>query len=222
MKKSKHTMLSDFILESAKDKSDKVSKPSKSKKKAAPYKSAKDIMNSIHEESEVEFKETKVGKIKQAIEDLKAQMKQRIDSPVSGNVDSVHADYKYFLKQIEELEAELEKIDGVQDKPKATITSTPSNVDNLEGDEEGEKTETDESFTNPVNVINSLDKDHSPADLRNALKYAQSHDEFKDKIKNIEDKISKVTNKSSQVNENEETLNEDLKRLFQLRAGIKK
>jgi seryl-tRNA synthetase len=84
-------------------------KESKNKKKAVPYKSAKEIMDGIHEEAEAENKDSKASKIEQEIESIHNEIQNLYSSTVAGNVDSISNDIKYLLKQKEELEKENAK-----------------------------------------------------------------------------------------------------------------
>lgn len=196
----------------------------KAAKKTAPGKSAKEIMDAIHEEAEREHKDAKLAKVQAAIEELRLEMNNRINQPASGNVDAVHQDIKYFLKQVEELESQIAKLSGESPegseggKSKAIVAAkdtTPTGAAQAKDNGDTEDLE-EASTTNPVNVINSLDKNHSPQDLMNALKYATSHSEFADKVETIKAKM----NSKSQTNETE--LNEDFKKILQHRAGIRK
>lgn len=199
-------------LREAAEKDDKKAKAKTKSKKVPSYRTAKEIMAGIHEEAEIEHMDAKRSKIEQEIENIKAEIQAKYAQPVSGNVDSIVQDVKYLTKQMEELEKELASMEGRKAGEKASVATTDTPVDNTQ--------ETNETFTNPVNVINSLDRDHTPADLVNALKYAESHrNEFGDKIDAIKSKIDQNKPKDETVAELTES---EVRRILQFRAGIKK
>jgi citrate lyase gamma subunit len=193
-------------------------KESKNKKKAVPYKSAKEIMDGIHEEAEAENQDSKASKIEQEIESIHSEIQNLYSSTVAGNVDSISNDIKYLLKQKEELEKELESLTGkkLDSDTEDIVTDTETDSSIEQNPKTSGKSNQDENKTpNPVNILNSLDKDHSPALLRIALKYAESHkDQFGDKIETIKNKLKSPEINKDDLNEN------DLIRLLQRRAGL--
>jgi hypothetical protein len=115
MNKTKLAQLVENIyrkLNEAKDDKGKSKVKPKVKAKAPAYKSAKDIMGSIREEAEAEHMDSTIAKVQQEIENIKLEIQNKINTPVSGNVDAIHQDFKYLLKQMEALEGELEKLGG--------------------------------------------------------------------------------------------------------------
>jgi hypothetical protein len=131
---------------------------------------------------------------------------------------NTETEMRYLKNSETELEKELESLTGkkLDSDTEDIVTDTETDSSIEQNPKTSGKSNQDENKTpNPVNILNSLDKDHSPALLRIALKYAESHkDQFGDKIETIKNKLKSPEINKDDLNEN------DLIRLLQRRAGL--